>query len=123
MSTLEVQLVEHTRESSLWEPMAIACAVLYADIGVRFRRDSRGYASSASTATGSCMRRAVTSMASIHCDPVEKKLFFHVCPAWRRLSFGMLGLMGTHSLPLQMLLLCPMFCSIVNVFCQPIRSK
>ena len=30
-------------------------------------------------------------MNAVHCDPIEKKPFFHAHPGTRALSFGMLG--------------------------------
>jgi pyruvate formate lyase activating enzyme len=91
MSTLAEVLATHTREGALWEPLdarrirCLACAhlcpIFEGQPGVckvRFNRGGKlfvpwGY------------------VAGVHCDPIEKKPFFHVRPGAAAYSFGMLG--------------------------------
>ena len=89
--TLEEQLTEHTRESALCESLdgnrvrCLACAHRcpipegFAGVcKVRFNRGGKLYA-------------PYGYVSTIHCDPIEKKPFFHVRPGSEALSFGMLG--------------------------------
>lgn len=89
--TLAEQLARHTVESDLFEQMdggrirCLACGhrcpIAPGHVGVckvRFNRDGnlfapRGYVN------------------GIHCDPIEKKPFYHALPGSGALSFGMLG--------------------------------
>jgi pyruvate formate lyase activating enzyme len=91
MPTLARILSENTREGALWEPLdekrircfacGHRCPIFEGQPGVckvRFNSGGRlevpwGYA------------------AGVHCDPIEKKPFFHVRPGAAALSFGMLG--------------------------------
>lgn len=91
MPTLAQVLAEHTREGVLWEPLDSRrircfacghyCPIFEGQPGVckvRFNRGGRlqvpwGY------------------VAGAHCDPIEKKPFFHVRPGAAAFSFGMLG--------------------------------
>ena len=91
MVTLARTLSESTREGALWEPLdekrircfacGHRCPIFEGQPGVckvRFNSGGRlrvpwGYA------------------AGVHCDPIEKKPFFHVRPGAVALSFGMLG--------------------------------
>ena len=89
--TLEEQLAEHTRESTLCERLdgdrvrCVACAhrcpipAGFAGVcKVRFNRGGKLYA-------------PYGYVSTIQCDPIEKKPFFHVRPGSEALSFGMLG--------------------------------
>jgi pyruvate formate lyase activating enzyme len=91
MRTPEGKLAEHTRESVLGERLdgnrvrCLACAHRcriapgFAGVcKVRFNRDGKLYA-------------PYGYVSGIHCDPIEKKPFFHVRPGCGALSFGMLG--------------------------------
>ena len=91
MKALEEQLAEHTRESPLCEKLegnrirCLACGHRcpipegFAGVcKVRYNREGKLFAP-----TG--------YVSAIHCDPIEKKPFFHVYPGSKALSFGMLG--------------------------------
>lgn len=91
MKTLAEQLAEHTCESPLCERLegtrirCLACghrcpipAGFAGVCKVRYNRGGKLYA-------------PFGYVSAIHCDPIEKKPFFHVCPGSRALSFGMLG--------------------------------
>lgn len=91
MSTLAGVLAEHTRPGALWERLdgkrircfacGHRCPIFEGQSGVckvRFHRNGQlhvpwGY------------------VAGAHCDPIEKKPFFHVRPGTLAYSFGMLG--------------------------------
>jgi pyruvate formate lyase activating enzyme len=91
MPTLAHVLAGNTREGTLWEPLdsrrircyacGHSCPIFEGQPGVckvRFNRGGKlyvpwGYA------------------AGAHCDPIEKKPFFHVRPGAAAFSFGMLG--------------------------------
>ncbi len=91
MAGLGQVLTENVREASLWEPLeggrvrCLACGhrcpIPDGQSGVckvRFHRNGRLYA-------------PWGYAAGIHCDPIEKKPFFHALPGSGALSFGMLG--------------------------------
>jgi len=91
MTTLADVLARHTREGALWEPLdarrircfacAHACPIFEGQPGVckvRFHRGGKLYV-------------PWGYVAGVHCDPIEKKPFFHVRPGAAAYSFGMLG--------------------------------
>jgi pyruvate formate lyase activating enzyme len=91
MATLAQLLAEHAREGSLWEPLeknrvrcfacGHRCPIPEGQPGVckvRFNRGGKLYV-------------PWGYVAGVHCDPIEKKPFFHVHPGSLALSFGMLG--------------------------------
>jgi pyruvate formate lyase activating enzyme len=90
-TTLETLLAKHTQEAELYEKLpdnkvrcfacGHRCLILNNLPGickVRFNRDGTLFAPANYT-------------AALHCDPIEKKPFFHVMPGASALSFGMLG--------------------------------
>jgi pyruvate formate lyase activating enzyme len=91
MATLAQLLAEHAREGSLWGPLeknrvrcfacGHRCPIPEGQPGVckvRFNRGGKLYV-------------PWGYVAGVHCDPIEKKPFFHVHPGSLALSFGMLG--------------------------------
>jgi len=91
MPTLAHVLAEHTREGTLWEPLdsrrircyacGHLCPIFEGQAGVckvRFNRGGKLYI-------------PWGYVAGAHCDPIEKKPFFHVRPGAAAYSFGMLG--------------------------------
>jgi len=91
METLAEQLARQTREAALYRPLdrnrveCFACGhrcpipAGYAGVcKVRFNRGGKLYAPHG-------------YVNGVHCDPIEKKPFFHALPGTRALSFGMLG--------------------------------
>jgi pyruvate formate lyase activating enzyme len=89
--TLAEQLASLTRESDLYEPLdgkrirCYACghccpipAGFPGVCKVRFNRNGK-------------LMAPYGYVNSLHCDPIEKKPFFHALPGSRALSFGMLG--------------------------------
>ena len=91
MPTLTQVLAEHTREGTLWEPLDArrircfacghCCPILEGQPGVckvRFNRGGKLYV-------------PWGYVAGAHCDPIEKKPFFHVRSGAAAFSFGMLG--------------------------------
>jgi len=91
METLAEQLARETREAALYRPLdrnrveCFACGhrcpipTGFAGVcKVRFNRDGKLYA-------------PYGYVNAVHCDPIEKKPFFHALPGTRALSFGMLG--------------------------------
>jgi pyruvate formate lyase activating enzyme len=91
METLAEQLARQTREAALYRPLdrsrveCFACghrcsiAAGFAGVcKVRFNRGGKLYA-------------PYDYVNAVHCDPIEKKPFFHALPGTRALSFGMLG--------------------------------
>jgi pyruvate formate lyase activating enzyme len=91
MKTLAEQLVENTREAALCRPLdrnrvecfacGHRCPITPGFQGVckvRFNRDGKLYA-------------PWGYVNALHCDPIEKKPFFHALPGTRAMSFGMLG--------------------------------
>lgn len=91
MSTLAQQIAARTCEADLLEPLdgtrvrCVACAHrcpipdgCEGVCKVRFNRGGRLYA-------------PFGYVNTVHCDPIEKKPFYHVQPASSALSFGMLG--------------------------------
>jgi pyruvate formate lyase activating enzyme len=91
METLAEQLARQTREAALYRPLdsnrveCFACghrcpiAAGFAGVcKVRFNRGGKLYAPHG-------------YVNAVHCDPIEKKPFFHALPGTRALSFGMLG--------------------------------
>jgi len=91
MPTLADVLAEHTREGTLWEPLdsrrircfacGHSCPIFEGQAGVckvRFNRGGKLYV-------------PWGYVAGAHCDPIEKKPFFHVRPGAAAYSFGMLG--------------------------------
>ena len=91
METLAEQLARETREAALYRPLdrnrveCFACghrcpipAGFAGVCKVRFNRGGKLYA-------------PYGYVNAVHCDPIEKKPFFHALPGTRALSFGMLG--------------------------------
>jgi len=91
MPALAQVLAEHTREGTLWEPLdsrrircfacGHSCPIFEGQAGVckvRFNRGGKLYV-------------PWGYVAGAHCDPIEKKPFFHVRPGAAAYSFGMLG--------------------------------
>jgi len=91
MATVAEQLAAQTREAELYRPLdrnrveCFACGHrcpigpgLAGVCKVRFNRDGKLYAPYGYVNTA-------------HCDPIEKKPFFHALPGTRAFSFGMLG--------------------------------
>ena len=92
METLAEQLARQTREAALYRPLDRAdrvecfacghrCPIPAGFAGVckvRFNRGGKLYA-------------PYGYVNAVHCDPIEKKPFFHALPGTRALSFGMLG--------------------------------
>jgi pyruvate formate lyase activating enzyme len=91
VSTLADQLLTRVREGELYEPLdgnrircyacGHCCPIPAGFAGVckvRFNRGGKLYVPWGYT-------------AALHCDPIEKKPFFHALPGARALSFGMLG--------------------------------
>jgi pyruvate formate lyase activating enzyme len=91
METLAEQLARQTREAALYRPLdrnrveCFACghrcpiSAGFAGVcKVRFNRGGKLYAPHG-------------YVNAVHCDPIEKKPFFHALPGTRALSFGMLG--------------------------------
>jgi pyruvate formate lyase activating enzyme len=91
METLAEQLARQTREAALYRPLdrnrveCFACghrcpipAGFAGVCKVRFNRGGKLYAPHG-------------YVNAVHCDPIEKKPFFHALPGTRALSFGMLG--------------------------------
>jgi len=91
MPTLGELLAENTRPAELWEPLderrirCLACGhrcpIFEGQAGVckvRFNRRGTLYA-------------PWGYVAGAHCDPIEKKPFYHVLPGGLAFSFGMLG--------------------------------
>jgi pyruvate formate lyase activating enzyme len=91
MATLAEQLASRTREAELYKPLdrnrvecfacGHRCPVSPGFAGVckvRFNRDGKLYA-------------PYGYVNGAHCDPIEKKPFFHALPGARAFSFGMLG--------------------------------
>lgn len=89
--TLAEELALHTRESGLAEPLGDGrirclacghrCPIAPGFDGVCKVRSNRG---------GKLMA-PYGYVNALHCDPIEKKPFFHALPGSRALSFGMLG--------------------------------
>ena len=84
-------LAENTREGDLWEPLderrircyacGHRCPIFEGQLGVcKVRFNSGGR-----------LRVPWGYVAGAHCDPIEKKPFFHVRPGSLAFSFGMLG--------------------------------
>ncbi|HEX8985951.1 MAG TPA: AmmeMemoRadiSam system radical SAM enzyme [Bryobacteraceae bacterium] len=91
MSTLAQSLAESTRRGDLWERLdqkrircfacGHRCPIFEGQAGVcKVRFNSAGE-----------LRVPWGYAAGVHCDPIEKKPFFHVQPGSLALSFGMLG--------------------------------
>jgi pyruvate formate lyase activating enzyme len=91
MGTLAEQLAVQTREAELYKPLdrgrvecfacGHRCPISPGFAGVckvRFNRGGKLYA-------------PYGYVNAAHCDPIEKKPFFHVLPGARAFSFGMLG--------------------------------
>ena len=91
MATLAEQLARQTREADLYRVLegnrveCFACghrcpipAGFAGVCKVRFNRGGKLYAPDG-------------YVNAVHCDPIEKKPFFHALPGSRALSFGMLG--------------------------------
>lgn len=91
MITIENILAQYTREGDLWEKLderrirchacAHECPILEGQCGVcKVRRNQNG-------------RLLVPwgYVSGAHCDPIEKKPFYHVRPGALAFSFGMLG--------------------------------
>ncbi|MGD0497234.1 MAG: AmmeMemoRadiSam system radical SAM enzyme [Bryobacteraceae bacterium] len=91
METLADQLARQTREAELYRPLdrdrvecfacGHRCPISPGFAGVckvRFNRGGKLYA-------------PYGYVNSAHCDPIEKKPFFHALPGTRAFSFGMLG--------------------------------
>jgi pyruvate formate lyase activating enzyme len=91
METLAEQLARYTCEAALYRPLdgnrveCFACghrcpipAGFAGVCKVRFNRGGKLYAPHG-------------YVNAVHCDPIEKKPFFHALPGSRALSFGMLG--------------------------------
>ncbi len=91
MPTLAQILAGNTREGALWEPLDArrircyacghCCPIFEGQPGVckvRFNRGGKLYV-------------PWGYVAGAHCDPIEKKPFFHVRPGASAFSFGMLG--------------------------------
>ena len=91
LKTLSERLAEHSRESSLYEPLEGSRVRCYACghrcpipagfsgvCKVRFNRGGKLYA-------------PWGYVAGVQADPIEKKPFFHIRPGATALSFGMLG--------------------------------
>ena len=91
MATLAGQLLAKVREGDLYEPLegnrircyacGHCCPIPAGFAGVckvRFNRGGKLYVPWGYT-------------GALHCDPIEKKPFFHAMPGTRALSFGMLG--------------------------------
>jgi pyruvate formate lyase activating enzyme len=91
MEALAEQLARQTREAALYRPLdrnrveCFACghrcpiSAGFAGVcKVRFNRGGRLYAPHG-------------YVNAVHCDPIEKKPFFHALPGTQALSFGMLG--------------------------------
>ena len=91
MTSFAVQLAHQVREGELWEAIddrrircyacGHCCPISEGQAGVckvRFHRDGKLYVPWGYVQT-------------VHCDPIEKKPFFHVRPGASALSFGMLG--------------------------------
>jgi pyruvate formate lyase activating enzyme len=91
METLAEQLARQTREADLYRPLdrnrvecfacGHRCPISSGFAGVckvRFNRGGKLYAPHG-------------YVNAVHCDPIEKKPFFHALPGTRALSFGMLG--------------------------------
>jgi len=91
MGTLTEQLAVQTREAELYKPLdrgrvecfacGHRCPISPGFAGVckvRFNRGGKLYA-------------PYGYVNAAHCDPIEKKPFFHVLPGARAFSFGMLG--------------------------------
>jgi len=89
--TLAEELASRTREGELYEPLegnrircyacGHACPIPAGFAGVckvRFNRDGK-------------LQVPYGYVNALHCDPIEKKPFFHALPGTRALSFGMLG--------------------------------
>jgi pyruvate formate lyase activating enzyme len=91
MKTLAEHLSEQTREGELYETLdrnrvrcyacGHACPIPEGFAGVCKVRYNRG---------GKLMV-PYGYVSALHCDPIEKKPFFHALPGTRALSFGMLG--------------------------------
>ncbi|PWU10108.1 MAG: AmmeMemoRadiSam system radical SAM enzyme [Terriglobia bacterium] len=91
MKTLASQLAENTRVADLYRPLdrnrvecfacGHRCPIASGFQGVckvRYNREGTLYA-------------PYGYVNAVHCDPIEKKPFFHALPGSRALSFGMLG--------------------------------
>ena len=91
MKTLAEQLAEKTREAELYHPLdrqrvrCVACGHrcpipegFPGVCKVRFNRGGKLYA-------------PYGYVSGLHCDPIEKKPFYHVMPGTEAMSFGMLG--------------------------------
>jgi pyruvate formate lyase activating enzyme len=91
METLADRLAQQTREAALYKPLdrgrvecfacGHRCPISPGFAGVckvRFNRGGKLYA-------------PYGYVNAAHCDPIEKKPFFHVLPGTRAFSFGMLG--------------------------------
>jgi pyruvate formate lyase activating enzyme len=91
VSTLAEQLNRQVREGELYEPLdrnrihcyacGHCCPISEGFAGVckvRFNRGGKLYV-------------PYGYVSALHCDPIEKKPFFHAMPGARALSFGMLG--------------------------------
>jgi pyruvate formate lyase activating enzyme len=91
MATLAEQLAQQTREAVLYRTLernrvecfacGHRCPIPSGFAGVckvRFNRNGKLYAPDG-------------YVNAVHCDPIEKKPFFHALPGTRALSFGMLG--------------------------------
>jgi pyruvate formate lyase activating enzyme len=91
MKTLAQLLAEHTCEAELYRPLernrvqcfacGLNCPIPSGFAGVckvRYNRNGKLYAPAG-------------YFQALHCDPIEKKPFFHALPGTRALSFGMLG--------------------------------
>ena len=91
MATLAETLGKHARKGHLWAPLEDGrircfacghrCPIPPGQPGVCKVRFNRGAA----------LYVPWGYVAAVHCDPIEKKPFFHVRPGSTALSFGMLG--------------------------------
>ncbi len=89
--TLESRLSRYTREAVLYEKLPENKVRCYACGHLCLIPEGRPGICRVRYNEGGVLRAPFGYVAALHCDPIEKKPFFHVLPGSQAMSFGMLG--------------------------------
>jgi len=89
--TLESRLSRYTREAVLYEKLPENKVRCYACGHLCLIPEGRPGVCRVRYNEGGVLRAPFGYVAALHCDPIEKKPFFHVLPGSQAMSFGMLG--------------------------------